>query len=290
MSSAVETWHKLLEEKQITLDCLRPLKKTLEENNSSADGFYQAYYQHHLDYYSPCHSQTLYEDDALFFANKELTVLGREKVLEIFNRFIQYQMDTAPLGDIGWTYDTFRIFLSRVRRLQVETWIDNREMWKMVVSDRYELNDHGLMTYEGLVRYYWFKEMHVDTKNTLANDLVALDIAWISKMQQVHCTLRKLFQQYDVDGTGVLDSRDLRMFIYEGLGHVMTEEETNECVQMHIEKQKVMYDIRKVKRALRLYGCFQHTDRSEHDSPLQMHLLCAWLLAKPNLYTHEVYC
>lgn len=249
---------------------LRIIKNTLREAGAVENGFDDAYYLHtktarntFRDDLFHCHqifrdeksydklirNSFSFDPPDRFRYEWKLSRLGLEKTQILFCQFDRHQCGT-------WRYRDFVDYMGALETLSgprpdMHIYTENEEVWRMYMSDNFELDENHHLTLQGF-RYY--REAIEDTY-PLINDLSLFHIStyWCGFVQ--HQRVNELFEMYaDEDHTVSLKRLPL---LASECGIFATYQEILHRLQHQRNLHQCLHSILSQGRAVRLFGYCQ---------------------------------
>ena len=158
----IQVWKNLYEQRQVLLDTLSTVERTLETNGFSPHAFQHVFTSH--------------GDLTL---SKEWPEIRRKKIAEIFHRFSTSPENNNEKDEVLWSYADHRRYLGalgRISAMDPSAAIHNlhfTESWSMWLHDTYQ-NPKGLdMTLDTFYKYH----QEMEKKYPLLSDLKTLKIS-----------------------------------------------------------------------------------------------------------------
>ncbi|GLE02549.1 hypothetical protein PINS_up011387 [Pythium insidiosum] len=180
------------------------------------------------------------------------SALGLAKCDELFHMF-DFDLDDA------WSYEEFLEYLAAIEYLSGETrpeihaFADNAEVWRMFMTDHYDMDALHCLTLDGFVQY----RQDIEDKYPLALDLWLFGISMNWPSLRMHHEIRDHFRAYADDDDSV-SMRRLQFLLYE-----CDRLATYQDVWQTLRQQRLFFrchrQVLMQKKALRLFGYRQKT-------------------------------
>ena len=247
----IQQLESLWSEKKQLKDHLNTVEATLEQNRIRTDGFAEHedsnIHRDHLPLFNPL--------------TKNFTLTGERKLRQVFEIF-----STEPQV---WHYRDYCAYVQRLgggRRRPSTTrggypqlTFDSVESWQMYISDLYESNARGQLTFDGFRLHRVLMEMSTNQEEEEENlsrlkaDLLTLGCSWVDPALDQLGRLKQVLELgYVKDMT--LNKRDVPSIVYACSGEIVLGKDMARQLELYEWKMKTMRSIRRHKAAMRLFG------------------------------------
>ncbi|KAJ0410811.1 hypothetical protein ATCC90586_010134 [Pythium insidiosum] len=177
----------------------------------------------------------------------QLSALGREKCEELFRIF---DLD----ADDAWSYEEFLEymtaieFMSGVAHPEMHAFADDPEMWRLFMTDHYEMDALHCLTLDGFAQY----RQDIEDEHPLAHDLWLFGISMNWQSLRLNREVRDCFGEY-ADEDETVSLRKLQFLLLE-CGRLATYQDVWQAVRQQRLFFRCHRQILMLKKALRLFG------------------------------------